>query len=153
MFKKKKEEPTPKIKPQATQEKVTSILGAEMSWQGELKGQGGVRIEGMFEGAIEVEGLVVVNPKGRVTSDLIKANRVIIAGAVRSDIQADKVEIRSTGRVWGEVITTSFSTEEGAYLRGKIQMEEKIINRGGEQPLEEEDQSDQESGEQTSAEG
>lgn len=152
MFK-KKEEPTPKIKPQAAQEKITSILGAQMTWQGELKGRGGVRIEGMFEGLIDVDGLVVVDPKGRVTSDLIQAGRVIIAGAVRSDIHADKVEIRSTGRVWGDVLTTSLSTEEGAYLRGKIQMEEETVSGNEENLPGEEGPPDPESGEQTEAEG
>ncbi|MEK6221528.1 MAG: polymer-forming cytoskeletal protein, partial [Chloroflexota bacterium] len=51
---------------------------------------------------------------------------VIVAGAVRGDITAEKVEIRSTGRVWGNVTTIAFATEEGAFLRGKIQMEEDI---------------------------
>jgi cytoskeletal protein CcmA (bactofilin family) len=68
--------------------------------------------------------LIIVDQKGRVESDLIKADTVIVAGAVRSNIHAKKVEIRSTGRVWGDVTTVKFSTEEGAYLRGKIQMEE-----------------------------
>jgi cytoskeletal protein CcmA (bactofilin family) len=51
---------------------------------------------------------------------------VIIAGAVRGNITAEKVEIRSTGRVWGDVVTAAFATEEGAFLRGQIQMEEKV---------------------------
>jgi hypothetical protein len=51
---------------------------------------------------------------------------VIVAGALRGDITAEKVEIRSSGRVWGNLITSAFSTEEGAFLRGQIQMEEKI---------------------------
>jgi cytoskeletal protein CcmA (bactofilin family) len=51
---------------------------------------------------------------------------VIIAGAVRGDITAEKVEIRSTGRVWGDVVTAAFATEEGAFLRGQIRMEEKV---------------------------
>jgi cytoskeletal protein CcmA (bactofilin family) len=68
--------------------------------------------------------LIIIDRKGRVESDCIKADTVIVGGAVRSDIQADRVEIRSTGKVWGNVTAVRFSTEEGAYLRGKIQMEE-----------------------------
>lgn len=124
MFRKKDADPAPKVKSEAPQIRVTSILGANTTWKGTLSGEGGVRIEGSFEGEIDLDGLVVVDAKGKVTSEAIKAHRVIIAGAVRSDIQAEKVEIRSTGRVWGDVTTASFATEEGAYLRGKIQMEE-----------------------------
>jgi len=60
---------------------------------------------------------------------------VIIAGAVKGDIKAEKVEIRSTGRVWGNVVTTSFTTEEGAFLRGQIQMEDKVEIGATAEPL------------------
>jgi cytoskeletal protein CcmA (bactofilin family) len=123
MFK-RREEPAPKLDVVPTQIRVTSILGENTSWKGELAGKGGIRIEGLFEGTIDLEGLIIVDRKGRVESDLIKADTVIIGGSVRSDIQAKRVEIRSTGRVWGNVTTVLFSTEEGAYLRGEIQMEE-----------------------------
>lgn len=120
----KKEETSPSLEPTPLKSRVTSILGEGTSWKGEIKGSGGIRIEGLYEGRIDLEGLVIVDPKGRVESEMIKADTVIVAGAVRSNIQAKRVEIRSTGRVWGDVTTVKFSTEEGAYLRGKIQMEE-----------------------------
>ncbi len=123
MFK-RREEPAPKLDVVPAQIRVTSILGENTSLKGELTGKGGIRIEGLFEGKIDLEGLIIVDQKGRVESELIKADTVIIGGSVRSDIQAKRVEIRRTGRVWGDVTTVRFSTEEGAYLRGKIQMEE-----------------------------
>jgi cytoskeletal protein CcmA (bactofilin family) len=61
-----------------------------------------------------------------VTCESLRANGVIVAGAVRGNIMAERVEIRSTGRVWGDVVTAAFSTEEGAFLRGQITMEDKI---------------------------
>jgi len=120
----KKEEPGPSLEPIPLKSRVTSILGEGTSWKGEIRGSGGIRIEGLYEGLIDLEGLIIVDQKGRVESEMIKADTVIVAGAVRSDIHAKRVEIRSTGRVWGDVTTVKFSTEEGAYLRGKIQMEE-----------------------------
>jgi cytoskeletal protein CcmA (bactofilin family) len=102
------------------------VLGPGINWEGNLRGAGGVRIEGTFEGEIAVRGLVVVGETGRVTCQRLRANTVIVAGAVRGDISADKLEIRSTGRVWGDVVTTAFSTEEGAFLRGQITMEERV---------------------------
>lgn len=123
----KKEESTPSLEPIPLKTRVTSILGEGTSWKGEISGTGGIRIEGLCEGSIDLEGLIIVDQKGRVESDLIKADTVIVAGAVRSNIHAKRVEIRSTGRVWGDVTTVKFSTEEGAYLRGKIQMEEEEV--------------------------
>ena len=112
--------------PAAPVERVTSVLGPGINWQGKLRGAGGVRIEGNFEGEIALRGMLVVGETGRVTCDNLRANLVIVAGAVRGNITTQKLEIRATGRVWGDVITTAFVTEEGAFLRGQIRMEESV---------------------------
>ena len=107
-------------------ERVTSVLGSGLTVKGDLSGSGGLRIEGALEGDIALRGLLVIGESGRVTCQELRANTVIVAGAVRGDITAEKVEIRSTGRVWGNVVTASFATEEGAFLRGQIRMEEQV---------------------------
>ena len=109
-----------------TVERITSVLGAGIVWQGTIGGTGGVRIEGMFEGVIALKGLLVIGETGKVTCEDVRAANVIIAGAVKGNITAQKVEIRSTGRVWGDIVTTAFATEEGAFLRGQIRMEDAV---------------------------
>ena len=117
---------TPPPSPVVTQpvERVTSVLGNGINWQGNLRGAGGVRIEGTFEGDIAIKGMVVVGETGRVTCENLRANTIIVAGLVRGSITAEKLEIRSTGRVWGDVVTVAFATEEGAFLRGQVRMED-----------------------------
>ena len=107
-------------------ERVDSVLGPGITWQGQVSGTGGVRIEGAFDGEIALRGLVVIGERGRVTCEHIRGVTVIVAGSVKGDITANKVEITRTGRVWGDVVTKSFSTQEGAFLRGKITMEEEL---------------------------
>jgi len=107
-------------------ERVTSVLGPGIVWKGNLRGSGGVRIEGAFEGDITVRGLIVIGETGRVICEMLKANTVVVAGTVNSSITAEKLEIRGTGRVWGDVTVVSLSTEEGAFLRGQVRMEEHI---------------------------
>ncbi len=111
---------------QDSPERVTSVLGEGISWQGKISGTGGVRIEGAFDGEIEVRGLVVIAERGRVSCEHIQAETVIIAGSLKGDITARKVQITSTGRVWGSVVASSFSTDEGAFLKGQITMEDEI---------------------------
>ena len=125
MFKKRSDTVPSNVQP-AQSERVTSVLGSGVIWKGNLSGTGGVRIEGAFEGDIALRGLLVIGETGRVTCEHLRANVVIVAGAVRGDITAEKVEIRSTGRVWGDVTTAAFATEEGAFLRGQIRMEEQV---------------------------
>jgi cytoskeletal protein CcmA (bactofilin family) len=135
MFRKKIEAPptVPVTTPAAAAlDRITSVLSPGIIWKGNLGGSGGVRIEGTFEGDIAIRGLLVVGETGRVTCQTLQANTVIVAGAVKGDITAERLEIRSTGKVWGNVVTVSFSTEEGAFLRGQITMEDKVdIDIGG----------------------
>ncbi|MEI7844498.1 MAG: polymer-forming cytoskeletal protein [Chloroflexota bacterium] len=121
-------------------ERITSVLGPGVIWEGKLSGAGGVRIEGTFEGQIGLRGMLVVGESGRVTCENIRASTVIVAGAVRGNITTQKLEIRATGRVWGDVVTTSFVTEDGAFLRGQIRMEDHVeldlgADTGPEEPM------------------
>jgi len=107
-------------------DRVDSVLGSGITWQGQISGTGGVRIDGAFDGDIAVHGIVVIGEQGRVTCKQIKAATVVVSGSIKGDVTAYKVEITESGRVWGDVITTSFSTEEGAFLRGNITMEDQL---------------------------
>lgn len=112
--------------PSTSVERVTSVLGPGISWNGDLRGKGGVRIEGALEGEIVVRGMVIIGETGRVTCEALKAGTVIVAGSVKGQIVAEKLEIRATGRVYGDVTVQSISTDEGAFLRGKVTMEERV---------------------------
>ncbi|MGD8553993.1 MAG: polymer-forming cytoskeletal protein [Anaerolineales bacterium] len=119
-------------------DRVDSVLGAGIAWQGSISGTGGIRIDGAFDGNVSVRGLVVIGEQGRVTSEEIRAVKLIVAGSVKGNITAQRLEIAKSGRVWGDVVTSSFTTEEGAFLRGKITMEEQVdLGFGQDAPSEE----------------
>jgi len=125
MFK-KRDDVQPTSSSSAPVTRVTSVLGSGISWKGSISGSGGIRIEGSFEGDITLRGMLVIGETGRVICDLVRANVVIVAGGLQGSVIAEKVEIRSTGRIWGDVTAAAFSTEEGAFLRGQIRMEETV---------------------------
>lgn len=131
MFRKSSEPPLQNTQPV---ERVTSVLGPGINWTGSLRGAGGIRIEGNFEGDIQIKGMVVVGETGKVTCQSLHANTVIVAGLVKGNVVAEKLEIRASGRVWGDVQVVAFSTEEGAFLRGQVTMEEHI-NLGLDAPV------------------
>lgn len=123
-FGKKKNDPVFYVEP--TSDRISSVIGTGINWHGDLRGSGGVRIEGTMEGEIAIQGLVVIGETGRVTCQQLEAETVIVAGIFKGNIVCQKLEIRSTGRVWGDVVTGSFSSEDGAFLRGQMRMEEKV---------------------------
>ncbi len=119
-------QPTSSAAQPAPAERITSVIGSGITWKGDLSGTGGVRVEGALEGDVALRGLLVVSETGKITGQSLRANMVIVAGVVRADITAEKLEIRKTGRVWGNVVTAAFATEEGSFLRGQIRMEEQV---------------------------
>lgn len=124
LFGKKKE--TPAFVPDVTQSQVTSVIGPGINWLGDLRGRGGVRIEGSITGEIAISGLVVVGETGKVECQNLEADTVIIAGTVKGNITCQKLEIRASGKVWGDIVTMSFSSEDGAFYRGQMRMEERV---------------------------
>ena len=112
--------------PERLQARVSSVLGQGIHWIGNLHGTGGVRIEGTMQGDIVIKGLVVIGETGKVICPELKAETVVVAGTMQGNITCQKLEIRSTGRVWGDVVAVSFSSEDGAFLRGQMRMEERV---------------------------
>lgn len=98
-----------------------TVLGPNTTLHGELRSQGDVRIDGTLEGTLQIEGNVLVGETGKVNAD-IHAKNVSVAGAVRGDISGKKVQLLGTARVWGNISASAITTEEGAFIDGKLTM-------------------------------
>ncbi|MBI5957479.1 MAG: polymer-forming cytoskeletal protein [Chloroflexi bacterium] len=98
-----------------------TVLGAGSVLKGDLKCQGNIRMDGTFEGTLQIEGNVLVGEAAKITAD-ISAKSVSIAGAVRGNVSGKKVQLLRTARVWGDITSSAISTEEGAFIDGKISM-------------------------------
>ncbi len=101
---------------------IETVLGANANYSGNLIANAGVRIDGGFDGLIDINGPLVIGEGARVVAETIRAQNVSVAGSVKGNIVAEKVEILSTGRVYGDLTVAAFITEEGAVLRGAITM-------------------------------
>jgi cytoskeletal protein CcmA (bactofilin family) len=102
--------------------KIENVLGPSASFQGHLKSDGNVRIDGYFDGSIETKGNVIVGEAAKVVAE-ITADNVQVWGAVKGTIAATgRLEILPTGRVWGEIKVTSLLIDEGGMFRGKSVM-------------------------------
>ncbi len=104
---------------------IETVIGPNTHIKGDIQGDGGIRIEGVIEGNIETTGNLVITESAKVFAE-IKANNISIAGAVRGNITANRVEILDTGRVWGDLTIKSLLINEGAYLRGQTFMPKDI---------------------------
>lgn len=109
--------------PQAPRQPVgfETVLGANSTLKGDLRSQANVRLDGTFEGKLEIEGNVLVGETGKINAN-INARNVVIAGAVRGNVSGNKVQLLRTSRVWGDIHAAAITTEEGAFIDGKITM-------------------------------
>jgi cytoskeletal protein CcmA (bactofilin family) len=98
-----------------------TVLGANSALEGILKSGANVRLDGSFTGTLEISGNVLVGETAKINAD-VNAKNISIAGAVRGNVSGKKVQILRTGRVWGDIRATALTTEEGAFLDGKITM-------------------------------
>jgi cytoskeletal protein CcmA (bactofilin family) len=91
--------------------------------RGELSGDEDLAIEGQFDGKIQLrDHCLTVGAQGQVKAE-IQASRVIVHGAVTGNITArDRIEIRKTGRVLGDLLAPGISIEDGAYFKGSIEI-------------------------------
>jgi cytoskeletal protein CcmA (bactofilin family) len=99
--------------------KIENILGPTASFQGQVKTEGNVRIDGYFEGSVETIGNVIIGEAAKVSADIV-ANNVQVWGAVTGSISASgRLEILPSGRVWADIKVTSLLIDEGGLFRGK----------------------------------
>lgn len=117
------DEPVPAPRPTMLPQPVgfDTVLGANCEMEGVLRSRANVRLDGTFTGTLEIEGNVLVGETAKITAD-INAKNVSIAGAVRGNVSGKKVQLLRTGRIWGDIHATALTTEEGAFIDGKITM-------------------------------
>lgn len=100
---------------------IESTIGPNTHIKGAIQGDGGLKVDGVIEGTIELTGNLVVSESAKIRAE-IKANNISVSGAVQGNITATRVEILDTGRVWGDLTVKSLLINEGAYFRGQTLM-------------------------------
>ena len=98
-----------------------TVLGANSVMEGTLRSAANVRLDGTFTGTLEIGGNVLIGETAKITAD-VNARNISIAGAVRGNVTGKKVQLLRTGRVWGDIRAQALTTEEGAFIDGKIAM-------------------------------
>jgi cytoskeletal protein CcmA (bactofilin family) len=108
-----------------------TLIGEGTNFEGRIKSEASIRIEGHITGDVECTGDVTVGEKGSVKSN-ISARDIIIAGTVTGNIVTKgKLTITSTGSLHGNISATSFIIDEGGIFQGTSKMDTKPLNGSG----------------------
>jgi cytoskeletal protein CcmA (bactofilin family) len=99
-------------------------IGKSVIIKGELSGSEDLTVDGTVEGTIHLQGnSLVIGPNGQVKAG-IQAKNVMVQGKVEGDIRAaERTELRKSAVVMGDIFTHRLAIEEGAFLKGKVDVQ------------------------------
>lgn len=106
----------------------TAQIGKSLTIKGSISGSEDIYIDGEVEGTIELkENTLTVGPNGKVQAN-VNARAITILGLVQGNVRAsERIEIRKTGSLDGDLVTARIVIEDGAVFRGSID----IVKTGG----------------------
>jgi cytoskeletal protein CcmA (bactofilin family) len=101
-----------------------ATIGKSVVVKGELSGSEDLYVDGEVEGSISLRGQsLTVGPNGRVRAN-IEARNVIVHGQVDGNLRAtDRVDLRKSASLTGDISTARISIEDGAYFKGTIDIQ------------------------------
>lgn len=107
-----------------------TIIGEGSIFEGRIKSEAGLRIEGQVIGDIECQGDVEIGEHGIAKSN-ISARNVTIAGTVQGNvITKATLTLTSTGKLYGNSNAESLMISQGALFHGSSKMDAKTNGNG-----------------------
>ena len=95
-----------------------SIIGSNLTVNGNLDGEAVIQIEGLVEGDVRCEELTIgreAHVRGQIDCDTVRVN-----GTVTGEIRGRCVSLSATARVVGDIVHEELSIEAGAYVEGQL---------------------------------
>jgi cytoskeletal protein CcmA (bactofilin family) len=100
-----------------------TIIGNSIVVDGEISGDEDLTVRGTIKGRVALSASLYIEESGTVEAD-IETDNVEISGSVTGNIQAtEKVELKSDGRVVGDVKAPRILIADGAVFKGNVDME------------------------------
>lgn len=98
-----------------------SLISAGLTIEGKIQGSGHVRIAGQFNGDVQVEGNLSIEPGAKVTGQ-VRAHTVVVGGELEGNIDAaSRVELLETGMLTGDLKAASLTVAAGSRMRGRVE--------------------------------
>jgi cytoskeletal protein CcmA (bactofilin family) len=107
-------------------------IGKSVIIKGELSGSEDLYVDGQVEGSIELSGnRLIIGPHGQVRAN-VNAKGVIVQGKLEGNIRAsERAELTKSAVVVGDIATQRVAIEEGAYFKGKVDIQRETAKADG----------------------
>ncbi len=111
-------------KPAQSHRADVASIGKSVVIKGELSGSEDLYVDGEVEGSIELRGhSLIVGPNGRVRAN-VHARDIIVHGKLDGNLYGgERVELRKTAVLVGDIVTQRIAIEDGAFFKGGIDIQ------------------------------
>jgi cytoskeletal protein CcmA (bactofilin family) len=104
-------------------ERIATTLGKETSFNGRLSFTDSLKIDGEFEGEIDSTGFLYIAKGAVLRSNSVRAGSILVGGEVHGNLEAaEKIELLSSARVYGDMRTNKLRMADGVVFQGKCEM-------------------------------
>jgi cytoskeletal protein CcmA (bactofilin family) len=99
------------------------LIGKSFVIKGQVSCDGDLYIDGQVEGSVDPRGnRLTIGPEGRLKAN-VTARAVVVRGKLEGNIQAsERVDLKQSAVVIGDIVTQSISIESGAHIKGSIEV-------------------------------
>jgi cytoskeletal protein CcmA (bactofilin family) len=98
-----------------------SIVAAGLTIEGNIQGNGNVRIAGRFKGNVNVKGELTIEPGASIDGE-VRADTVFVGGEVHGQIICTSlIEFKESGTLIGDLKAGSLTVAAGSKMRGKVE--------------------------------
>jgi len=116
--------PATTLRPGSPTARNLSFLGPSLEIKGRISGEEDLQIDCKVEGPIALQGQKLIAGRSAQLHSEIAAREVVVYGKIQGNVRAqDRVEIKKDGSVLGDITTARISIEDGAYFKGRIEIE------------------------------
>lgn len=105
-----------------------AVIGASIHIDGDLRGEEDLLIEGEVNGTVQLRShSLTIGPAGKVRAD-VYAHSIYVDGFMEGDLYgSERVAIRKSAQVRGNVTSPRVSLEDGAKFKGSIEMDPQAV--------------------------
>lgn len=109
-----------------------AVIGASIHIDGDVRGEEDLLIEGEVNGTVQLKNnSLTIGPQGKVRAD-VYAHSVYVDGYLEGDLYgSERVHIRKSAQVRGNVTSPRVSLEDGAKFKGSIEMDPQAVQSSG----------------------
>lgn len=105
---------------------VEAFLGRNTSFEGKMGFEGMARLDGKFDGEILSGDILIIGETATVNAG-ISVSILVVDGMVSGNVSATgKIEINSTGKLYGKITTPTLVIEEGGFFDGTCKMGKEV---------------------------